>query len=295
MKEGEFFKEPITDNLDAELFKFFENHGYTNLKRPAFKGINDILLAEKDGKECFIKKFKDHPQLASGAERADNELACYANLPKELLIDVVESNAGEHYIVLEKADLQDLGIDEHFIAASLEMGLDKFSQIEATFLPEINWEHYEKLFDKIKEIGKAGLMDDADAIVDVFKNRKELIENAKKGFSHQDFSHRNIKKIGDKIKIFDFEYSRRDNAMYDMTTIYFDIKDDAELTQLFQEKLSQSELYDKELFDLMLIRRSAFIVFNFLTKNTDGSAMNNFVRKNLEILQKTARTILEKN
>ncbi|MDP1813338.1 MAG: hypothetical protein Q8K92_02710 [Leadbetterella sp.] len=295
-KRGEIGEPGGNDYKNAELFKFFETKGYTKLRRIDIKSLNNILFAEKDGQECFIKKFQNWQHLSGKEwERANNELACYENLPKDILIDVVEINAEDHYVALKKEDFQDFEMDTDFIIAGLELGLNRFPQIDASFLPETTWECYVELFEKIKKIEMAGLINNADAIIGSFQSKKAIIDNAKKGFSHQDFSHLNIKKVGAKIKVFDFEFARCDNAMYDMATFLLDIKNeldikDNEPIQVFHEKIIESEFYDEYLFNLMLIRRAVLIVSNFLSK---GGEMSKFVQKNLEIIQETSFKILE--
>ena len=47
-----------TPNKEGELIAFFEARGYKNIKPVEHRSRNDILYAEKDGRECFIKKFE---------------------------------------------------------------------------------------------------------------------------------------------------------------------------------------------------------------------------------------------
>ncbi len=270
---------------NTELIKFFEDRGYKDVRPAESKNFNDIFYATKDGQECFIKKY--HSRTGSTeitSRRATSEFNCYENLPKDLLIDVVEINRSEKYLVLKRVEFEEVEKDKQYVEDFTDLGLSRFPEIDASFLPETTWEYYEGLFEKLKKLEEAGIIDNADAVIKLFKDKKDLIIGAKKIFSHHDFNRLNIKKVDGKLKVFDFEVSRQDNAMVDMATLYIDIRDDKDLVKIFEEKLSQSELYNEELLNLMVIRRAAVIMNVYVDKMEEGGE-SKFLKDNLESLK----------
>ncbi|MFA5413595.1 MAG: hypothetical protein WC348_03590 [Patescibacteria group bacterium] len=276
---------------NAELIKLFEGHGYKDVRPAENKNFNDIFYATKDGRECFIKKYLSHTgsnEITS--RRAASEFACYENLPKDLLIDVLEINRSEKYLVLKRVEFEEVEKNRQYVGDFTDLGLIRFPEMDASFLPEITWEYYEGLFEKLKKLEEAGIIDNADAVIQLFKNKKDLIISAKKIFSHHDFNRLNIKKVSGKLKVFDFELSRRDNAMVDMATLYIDIRDDKDLVKIFEERLSQSELYNEELLTLMVIRRAAVVMNASMDKIKKGDK-STFLKDNLESFREAAEKL----
>ena len=276
--------EQVSDR-NTELIKFFEGRGYENMHPAEGKNFNDVFYATKDGQECFIKKY--HSRTGSdevSQRRANSEFACYENLPKDLLIDVIEINRSEKYLVLKNVEFEELEKNRQYVEEFTDLGLERFPEIDASFLPETTWEYYEGLFEKLRKLEETGIIDNANAVIQLFKDKKDLILDAKKIFSHHDFNRLNIKKVDGKLKVFDFEVSRRDNAMVDMAILYIDIRDDKDLVKVFEERLGQSELYNEELLDLMVIRRAAVIMNVYVDKMEEGSE-SKFLKDNLESLK----------
>lgn len=252
---------------DPDLIKLFEKYGYEDVRIADSKNFNDILYATKDGRECFIKKYNSrHGIDEKTREKANTEMLCYQNLPKEILIETIEVNSDERYLVLKKEELEDIEKDKEFVEKFTDIGLNEFPAIDASFLPETDWSYYENIFKYLKEIEDAGFIDNADDVIGLFESNKKLIENSKQIFSHQDFGPPNVKKINGKYKVLDFEFSRRDNAMYDMACVYIDVKDNEELKSFFDDKIKNSHLYNHILLDLMVIRRATVVMNARLSK-----------------------------
>jgi thiamine kinase-like enzyme len=203
-------------------------------------------------------------------------------LPQDHLLTVVEVNEEKEFLVLENAkDLEDIEKDEASLKEITGLYLNELVKVDASFLSEINWEQYNKLFDKLRTLEDINLIPDADKFIKLFNEKKGLIEESKKVFSYHDYNLSNIKTRNEKLIIFDFELACRDNAMYDMATLYIEIQDDEALKQLFQKIVEKSDLYNKELFDLMLIRRAADVVYG-LRNNQEVK----YFEKNKNILDK---------
>ena len=245
------------DNMDRHI-KLFETHGYHNVNIANEKRSNDVFFGEKDEQDVFIKKYREHDK---GAElRAGTELACYKNLPQENLLDLVEVNLTDKYLVLKKAELINIDRNGDSIGEILDLYLDKFAVVDASFLPVVDWDDYEKLFTKLKTLEHLGIISGADHYIKVFTDKKELIEKSQKVFAHHDFNFSNIKDNNGRVVVFDFEHASRDNAMYDLATLYIDICGEDNLKDVFEGYIKNHVLYNKELFDLMLVRRCVDVI-----------------------------------
>jgi thiamine kinase-like enzyme len=280
IEKGGFFMEK--QEKTVKLKKFFESLGYENVQEDDLSNFHFIFFAEKNGKKCFIKRYN----VGSGSEakniaRANNELLCYRHLPTDLLIEVVEINPNEKYLVLERVQLQDIEKNAQYVEECVELVLSRFPQIDSSFLLESSWEDYEKLFGKFRKLEEVGIIDRAVEVIEMFEKRRGLIEGARKVFSHQDFNRRNVKKVDGRLKIFDFEIAKRDNAMVDLATMYFDIWQDEVLLALLKEKAIQSELYNEELMFLMVLRRTAIVMNAYRHKMKNGKC-DGFLQGNLD-------------
>lgn len=273
----------IEQQETAKLIAFFENKGYENLQEVG-DSVNYIFHGLKDGQPVFIKRF-NRPIVAnanSNFRRANTEIACYQNLPKEILIDFIEASVNDHYIVLKKVELEDIKKDEQAISELVDFDLNVISNIDASFLPEWSWQDYEKkVFQRLEDLQAAGATFDAQKVKQRFIDNKSLIENSRKVFSHLDFNFLNVKKHNDKIVLFDFENAHRDNAMVDMAVLYVEICDNPKLKNKFQEIIQTHELYNEELLKLMVIRRCAIVLHAGLWANNDLSLENPFRRKTM--------------
>lgn len=273
--------EPIPDK-EAELITFFENRGYENVKLVNHRSRNDILYATKDGKRCFIKKFRHSTGADEDvAQKTNNELACYKHLPKDLLIDVVEIAVNGGYVALENVDFDETIEDKQYIQEIADFELCRLPNIEASFLSEISWGNYERLFEKLKKLEKEGIIEDADAIIRIFEDKKDLIMNAKKIFSQQDFNRSNLRKVNGQLKFFDFEEPKQDNAMFDMATMSIDIRNNPELLTAYKEKIQASKLYNQELFNLMTVRRAVIVMYARLDEIKSGQ-VSQFPQNNID-------------
>ena len=117
---------------------FFESRGYQNIQKKIAESLNTILSATKGDQKCFIKKFNPNGRPAEvNLARITTEVACYKHLPSAILIDAVELNIEQKYIILHWADLEDTGDDPESIEALVDLGLNVLPQIDASFLPEV--------------------------------------------------------------------------------------------------------------------------------------------------------------
>ena len=189
---------------------------------------------------------------------------------------MVEANRQDNYLVLKKVELKKTELNEQSVDEIMNVYLEKLITVDASFLPETNWNLYEEIFLKLKILESKNIITDAQKITEGFKGQKKLIENSEKFFSHNDYNLSNLKRLGGKLIVSDFEYARRDNAMVDMATFYIDLCDNNELQKYFREKLNKHPLYNEELFDLMVLRR-CILVMNSLADNQESS----YFRKNL--------------
>lgn len=264
--------------LEDSVLHFFEKKGFENIRRADAKNFNDIFFATKDGQECFIKKYAE--SKSGSFSKSNNELICYENLPKELLIDVLEVNIDEHFLVLKKVELQDIQKNEQSVSNIIDFYLEQIAKVDASFLKEIPWREYEKLFDKLKDLDDNDIIENANSIISLFNESRNLIDEAEKVFSHHDFNLNNIKKLDDRLVVFDFEYAGRDNAMCDMATFYIDICDDENLSKIFEEKIKNNKNYNEKLFDLMVIRRCTIILDKYRKRKYSA-----FFQKNLSVFK----------
>ena len=263
------------------LIQYFEGKGYTNVRRSDAHNIHEIFFATKDGEECFIKKYAGPDAKAAGKVNA--ELLCYQQLPQELLIEVVEINPDERYLVLRKLDLRDIEKSEQSLDDIIALYFEKLAPVDASSLPEGSWDDYEQMFEKIQSLESANVSNNAQSIIDLFKRNRTLIEQSPNVFSHGDFNLRNIKKDGTRLVVLDFEHAQRDNAMKDMAALYTSIANDAQLSAHFQDVMRQRNEYNETLFDLMVIRRCVLALNTY--KDSENS--QDFFKKNLELLKST--------
>lgn len=275
----------------GKLIEFFEQKGYEKLRSIGEHSVNFVFIGEKDKQEYFIKKYNRPVGVAENinVQRTNTEIACYQNLPKDMLIDFIEADANENYIILKKVEFEDIEKDERAVGELIDFALTKFSKIDASFLKQYDWEGYENLFKKFERIEKAGAIEDAEAVKQMFIDKKELIENAPKIFSHLDYNFLNVKKLSGKIIPFDFENALNDNAMVDMAVLYIEICDDDNLLKKFKEEISAHELYDEELLRLMIIRRCAIVVNAGLGPNGELRYEMPFRKKNINLLRKLVK------
>jgi len=274
-----------------KLIKFFEKRGYNNLRSFGEHSVNFIFIGEKEGKEYFIKKYNRPVSAAEdiNVRRTNTEIACYKNLPKDMLIDFIEADAKENYIILKKVELEDIEKNEKAVKELIDFALTKFSKIDASFLKQYTWEDYENLFKKFERIEKAGAIEDAKEVKRMFIDKKELIEKAPKVFSHLDYNFLNVKKLNGKIVPFDFENSLNDNPMVDMSVLYIEICDNDKLLQKFKEEISCYKLYNEDLLKLMIIRRCAIVANAGLGPNGELRYQMPFRKKNIDLLRKLVK------
>ena len=293
MSIGEIYKQPNNKSLEEKGFQkkefigFLENNGYINLKRIRNDSDNIVCTGEKNGVMCFIKKFNKplFGEEKANAIRAQSEIDCYKNLPSEVLIDFVEGDTEQCFISIKYKQLEDLEKSKENVEGMIDLSLNKLSQVDASFLPEMTWELYERTFKKIDDIEKAGIISNGEEIKNMFIDKKDLIKNAQKFFAHLDFNFLNVKEINNKIVPFDFENATRDNAMVDVAVLFTEIGDDKELSKSFQKKISSNELYDEELLKLMIIRR-CIIMLHVCINNPEKPV----ARRNREILERICET-----
>lgn len=249
--------------------RLFEANGYKNIQRILEKSSNHIFTGQKNEQECFIKKFLDQEEADGEAGRKISaELACYKNLPAENLIDVVEVNLEEKYLVLEQVKLENIEKNEKSIKNIIDLYFNKLVKNDTQFLPSIQWAQYEKLFKKFKVLENHGLINGADKFINMFNERRELINESKKVFSHHDFNFSNIKNVNGRLVIYDFEHAAWDNAMYDPATFYIEMQGDDNLKQVTKNLIQDSYLFNQELFDLMLIRRCVDVMYGLKDRKT---------------------------
>lgn len=275
-------KEANKQEQEQILINFFEKKGYRNLKRLE-KSVNYYFTGEINGVECFIKKF-NRPHIVNintNKERTKTEIDCYQNLPSDLLIEYIEGNENECYIVLKKEILEDFGRDKGSVKQMMDLCL-RLSQVDAKFLPEMS-SNYDGIFKKLELLDSANIVNDAGSIKKQFIDNQELIKNSPKVFSHLDFNFLNVKKLGNRAVIFDFENAKQDNAMVDMAVLYIEISDDQELVNEFEENIKKHPLYNEELLRLMVLRRCIILTsacIDLLSKPN--------VEKNIKILNELA-------
>lgn len=228
------------------------------------KRSNDVFVGERDGQGVFIKKYREHDGDSKSAKsRLNTEIDCYNNLPKENLLDLVEANLTDKYLVLKNTELSNIDKNEESVKEIVDLYLDKLAIINPSFLSEVNWGDYEKLFDKLKKLDHSGIISGADKYIKMFTDKKELIEKSKKVFTHHDFNFSNIKNDNGRLVIFDFEHASQDNSMYDPATLFIEIYGKDELRRVFENHINKSALFNKELFNLMLFRRCIDVMYGF--------------------------------
>jgi len=270
-----------------ELIDFFKRKGYHKIKALSYN-VNFRFSATKDGQEIFIKTYNRPTDIdpQTNTKRALAEILCYQNLPQEYLIEFIEGSQKDQYVALKKVELTDLEKNSKTIKKLIEFGLNIIQKFDASFLPEYTWEDYEKFFIRLDRIAQAGAIENAQKVKDIFIENKEMISQSPKVFSHFDFNFLNIKKLNDKLVIFDFENAALDNAMVDMAVLYLEICDDPKLLKTFQQEIKKHDQYNEELLKFMVIRRAVIIINAGLSKNNDLGYDNPFRKKNIDILRK---------
>lgn len=218
-----------SDVAQSSVFtKFLEEQGFINLGKADIRSSNDIYFGEKDGVNVFFKKYRDR-DADKAKKRAETEIACYENLPDDYLLKVIELNLNKGYLALEKADLEKVDLDEESVESIIDLYLNRITQINPSFLPEREYSWYLGLFEKIKNINSKNIISNGASIITEINNKKRLINEAPKLFSHGDYNLSNIKKDNNRLVVFDFEHAARDNAMVDMATLYIDLHNSSDL------------------------------------------------------------------
>lgn len=278
---------PKLANSWGETVKLFVAHGYSDIEVVGGQRSNDIFVGQKEGQRLFIKKYRERAGSSKSAEsRIKAEIACYDNLPKENLLDVVEINSQEKYLVLKNTELDNIAKNEESVGQIIDLYLNKLAKLEPAFLPENNWDDYEQLFDKLKTLEGLGLVSEADKYIEMFRDNKESIETAKKVFSHRDFNLSNLKEDKGRLVIFDFEHSVWDNPMYDLATFFVEINDNAKLKEIFENHVKNHALYSNPLFNLMLARRCIDVMHGLRDNQTVP-----YFQKNKEVLSDIERNL----
>lgn len=274
-------------NPNFDFRSFFQERGFTNLQEAEARSSNKIYFGEKNGQELFLKKYIDREGNQDKAvKKAATEISCYENLPKENILRMVESDSQNAYLALERDDLRKIALDKQLVKEILDLYLHGLVEIDASFLPKKDWSQYEDLFKKISNLESQKIITEGDSIINKIKNQRPLIDGSKKVFSHNDYNLSNIKRADNRLIVFDFEHAARDNAMGDMATLYIDLYNNPELKEYFENNLEQSSLYNKDLFDLMVIRR-CILVMNALANNQDSP----YFKKNLEVFNEVYKKI----
>lgn len=256
----------LPSNNDVfDPMKTFEIFGYTNVRRASDleKGNHQIFYGKKNGIECVLKFIDITDDIVVNQKVLAKEEYCYKHLPKKYLLDLMEINFDYKFLATKRWDLLNIHIDKETINDIISLRLETLSQIAADGLPEVNWEHYLKIFNFLFELEKLGIIKNANGIVGIFQENRDLIMNYTKGFSHGDFSLRNIKKHDNNLVVYDFEYACQENPMFDLATFYAEIKGDSVNEEYFMEKANNYLLFNKKLFDLMKIRRSVLLLYAF--------------------------------
>ena len=279
MNEGHTIEQQ--PDKEAELTTFFESQGYENIQLIPHRGRNDILQATKNEQKCFIKKFNASTGSDDNvSDKVKNEGLCYENLPPDMVAGVVEINIEAGYIALEHIDFDEITEDAQHIQELADFETQKLPNIDASFLPEISWKNYERVFEKLRQLESEGVIDNVDAIIQIFKNKKDTIMSAEKIFSLQDFNRSNLKKVDGQLQMFDFEDPKQDNAMYDMATMSIDIRGNEELSNAYQEKIQASGLYNEDLFNMMTVRRAVIVMYARMEEIKSGE-ISEFPQNNI--------------
>lgn len=283
-----------TEAKKDDLVLYFEDRGYENIEVLPKSNVNDILVAEKDGEKCFIKKYAAHADSSEEIDqKAKTEMECYENLPPDILIRPIDIKPEDGYLVLERVELKRREVDEDFIREVIALVTERFSSVDASFLKKTTWEDYEKIIDELDVLGKAGLISNVQEISQMFSKNKERILATLQIFSHQDFNPLNVQMAGDELKVFDFERARQDIALADLAIMFIDLDGDPDLEKKFIASLEESGIYDSDIFNLMIIKRvvrALYAFVNMLKKNKT----NSFLEKNLRAYQRTSLKLLDK-
>jgi thiamine kinase-like enzyme len=259
--------------------KIFETFAYKNVRRAndLEKSNHKIFYGQKDGVECVLKFVDIDDDILVNRKLLAKEEYCYRNLPKEYLLDLVEINYDYKFLVTKRLSLSELNINKELIDEVIAWRLEKLIKIKAYGLSEVSWEHYMKMFKFLIVLGDMGIVDDPQKIIDIFEKNRNLIMNCTNGFSHGDFSLRNIKKHGQRLLMYDFEYACRDNPMFDLATFYSEINNNQENKEHFVEKASDYLLFNKKVFDLMKIRRAVLLLYAFRKRERSSMVMEKYL------------------
>jgi len=217
---------------------------------------NNLKIGYKGESKFFIKEYV----LREGREEedlinAECEMMSYEKLRGFLLPRLVEFDLKVKRMILEFVEYRDFKLSKRGIDEIIDYYSNKILKASASFLPEVKFDYFEgSLFRRIRLLSEMRIVNESK-IIDLFLENKKMINNSLKTFSHGDFHLGNLQYLGDDLTIVDLEHSRRDSPMYDLATVYIGLYHRRNLLKYFYSRIKNMKVFDKKMFDLMLLRR----------------------------------------
>jgi thiamine kinase-like enzyme len=240
------------------------------------KSKNELFIGYKEDSKFFIKKYV----VRKGREKDDLlkikcEILCYKNLRKISLPRLIKSDFKNRILILEFVKYRDIKLSKEIIDKIINYYFNKILKIDASFLPEVKFDYYEKsLFKRAKKLSEMRIIYDVDKVIEQFKQNRKQINNFSKNFSHGDLHLGNFKYLDNKLTITDFEHARQDNEMYDLTAIFIDLFQRNILRDYFYSRIKNRKIFDEKLFNLMLIRRCIEVLYALKESKKSHHFMN---------------------
>jgi thiamine kinase-like enzyme len=230
---------------------------------------NNIFIGTIGKRKYIIKEFNIRDWFKENdLDNMKSEISCYKNLKWLIMPKVLGSNIKSKYLITEFIEHRPLRDSKRTVDRILiifkkyiEKENPKFLQVReyVSYLPSI--------YSRAKGLVRDNVIDNWKNMRSRFEKNKEKLVNNATHFSHGDFRKGNILPKKDKLIIIDFDQARRDNLLSDLACLYIDLEK-KDLKKYLYSKISKLDYFDKEIFELMLIRRCVEILYTF---NKDDS------------------------
>ena len=237
--------------------------GFDKVKELRINSKNKLFVGVKGKSKYFIKDYV----VRKGREKDDLlkvkcEILAYKNIKSISLPKLYKADYKNRILILNWTHFEAVKQTKKTVSKIIDFYFNKMIKIQASFLPKVTYDYYQRsLLKRAKELQKKKIINNLNKVIELFGENKNKVNKASKYFSHGDLHLGNFKYLDNKLTITDLEHSRRDNAMYDLASIYVSIYHRKSLREYFYEKIKKRGIFDQELFKLMIYRRCIEILY----------------------------------
>lgn len=238
--------------------------GYENIRPITITSKNNVYIATKNKSKYIIKEFNIRDWFRENdIQNMNSEFNCFKNLNWDIMPKLIDANIKKRYLITKYINSNEIKDSKQLIIKILKIFKDYIINQDSSFIKNRDYKDYlNSIYSRAKELDNDKIINYSLKMIKLFEKQKlKLIKTSNK-FSHGDFRKANLLMNNDKLFIIDFDQAREDNLLYDLASFYMDILN-KELKEYFYNKIKEFEFFDKEIFNLMIIRRCIEILYTF--------------------------------